>query len=282
MRKGIIITLIILSSSFCVWWLTEYHNQNIWTVIIVSLLINLVSGPVYFILVEGLYNLKDFGLVWKAYVIHRDNDVRFSISYIFRIKVRDKYLLVKNRKANYYQPVGGAYKTLPGAEKIFEKYKIQPDNRFETSHGIAKNDLRFRVKGKYVMDIIRWFNSREDREISQWREFCEELLTSGIITKKYEFRYIDYKYVGTLQTPMKKARKLDCQEILIYEIYDLIPSNEQKNELEKMLNAGDTEHVKFASELLIKKLGFDENIKEIIYEIGTHTKWALLEKWTDD
>lgn len=282
MKKGIIITLIVLTSCFGVWWLTEYHGSNIWTVVVVSLLVNIVSGPVYFGLVEGLYHLKDLGLFWKSYVIYRDKDVRFSISYIFRIKVKDKYLLVKNRKGDYYQPVGGAYKSLPGFENIIRKYGIRPDNRIETSHGIAKNDLRFRVKGKNVFDIIKWFNSRENRETSQWREFCEELLTTDIIADKRAFRYIDYEYSNTLQTPMKKAKKLDCQEILIYEIFDLVPNTEQEVELERLLAAGDTNEVKFADEVLIKNLGFDERTKEVIYEIGAQTKWTLLEKWTDD
>lgn len=282
MKKGIIIFLIVLTCCICVWWLTMYHNTNVWTVIVVSLLINIVSGPVYYFIVEGLFNINKLGLFFKSYIVFRNKDVRFSISYIFRIKVKDKYLLVKNRKGNYYQPVGGAYKTLPGIELIFRKYKVQPDSRFETSHGIAKNDLRFRVKGKNVMNIINWFNSRENREISQWREFCEELLTTNIISDKHAFRFIDYSYSTTLQTPMKKAKKLDCQEILIYEIYDLIPNDEQKIELERMLSIGDTEQVKFADEVLIKNLGFDERTKEIVYEIGAQTKWTLLEKWTDD
>ncbi len=282
MRKGIIISLVVLTSCFCVWWLTQYHNSSIWTVVIVSILINIISGPLYFLIVEGLYNLKHLGLFWKSYVIYRNKEVRFSISYIFRIKVRDKYLLVKNRKGNYYQPVGGAYKTLPGIEAIFKKYKVAPDNRFETSHGIAKNDLRFRVKGKNVFNIIRWFNSRENRETSQWREFCEELITSNIINNKHAFRYIDYEYATTLQTPMKKAKRLDCQEILIFEIFDLIPNDEQKIELERMLAGGDTNEVKFADETLIYNLGFDTRTKETAYDIGAQTKWTLLEKWTDD
>lgn len=282
MRKSIIILLIVVSSIFCVWWLTQYHGTNVWTVVVVSLLINIISGPVYFVLIEGLYNLKSAGLFWKSYVLNHNRDIRFSISYVFRIKVKDKYLLVKNRKGNYYQPVGGAYKTLPGAEAIFKKYKVSPDNKFETSHGIAKNDLRFRVKGKYAMKIINWFNSRENREISQWREFCEELLTTNIIANKSAFRYIDYEYSATLQTPMKKAKKLDCQEILIYEIFDLIPNDDQKVELESMLANGDTHEIKFADEILIKNLGFDERTKETVYDIGAHTKWTLFEKWTDD
>ena len=282
MRKRIIITLIILTSCFCVWWLTFYHEKNVWAVVVVGLLVNIVSGPLYFGVIEGLYNLKHFKLFWKSYVIYRNKDVRFSISYVYRINVKGKYLLVKNRKKPYYQPVGGAYKTLPGAETIFKKYNVQPDNMFETSHGIAKNDLRFRVKGKNVMNIINWFNSRENRETCQWREFCEELLTENIITNKHAFRYIDYEYSSTLQTPMQKAKKLDCQEILIFEIFDLIPNDEQKVELEAMLAAGDNDKVKFADEVLIKTLGFDERTKELVYDIGAHTKWTLFEKWTSD
>jgi hypothetical protein len=282
MRKGIIITLIILTSCFCICWLTMYHEKNIWAVIFVGLLVNIVSGPLYFGIIEGLYNLKQFELFWKSYVVYRNKDVRFSISYVYRINIKGKYLLVKNRKKDYYQPVGGAYKTLPSIEPIFKKYGVRPDNLFETSYGIAKNDLRFRVKGKNVMNIIRWFHSRENRETCQWREFCEELLTENIITNKHVFRYIDYEYSATLQTPMQKAKKLDCQEILIYEIFELIPNDEQKAELESMLAVGDTNKVKFADEILIKSLGFDERAKEMVYDIGAHTKWTLFEKWTND
>lgn len=281
MRKNIVIALIVLTSIFSIWWLTNYHSKNIWSVVIVALLVNIISGPLYFTIVEGLYSFKNFKLFWQAYIKYRNRDVRLSISYIFRINVQGKYLLVKNRKGNYYQPVGGAYKTLPGVETIFKKYKVQPDNRFETSHGIAKNDLRFRVKGKNVMNIIKWFESRENRETSQWREFCEELLTTDIIKNKHVFRFIDYEYSYTLQTPMKKAKKLDCQEILIYEIFDLIPNDQQKQELEKLLNSDD-DRVKFADEKLIETLGFDERTKEIEFEIGAHTKWTLFENWTDD
>lgn len=281
MRKNIVIALIVLTSIFSIWWLTNYHSSNIWSVVAVALLVNIISGPLYFAIVEGLYNLKNVKLFWQSYIKFRNKDVRFSISYIFRINVKGNYLLVKNRKGNYYQPVGGAYKTLPGVETVFKKYQVRTDNRFETSHGIAKNDLRFRVKGKNVINIIKWFESRENREISQWREFCEELLTTDIIKNKHVFRFIDYEYSYTLQTPMKKAKKLDCQEILIYEIFDLIPNIEQQHELEKLLNSDD-ERVKFADETLINTLGFNERTKETEFEIGAHTKWTLFEKWTDD
>ncbi|QEE49118.1 hypothetical protein FUA48_05840 [Flavobacterium alkalisoli] len=282
MNKGIIVTLIVITSILAIIYLTILNSTSIWSALAIGLLINIVSGPIYFAIVEGLYNLKNFKLFWKSYIKYRKSDVRFSISYIFRIPVKDKYLLVKNRKYNYYQPVGGAYKTLPGVEVVFKKLGIVTDNKFETSHGIAKNDLRFRVKGKRVLDVIKWFNSKENREISQWREFCEELLTTDIIQNKHAFRYIDYEYVTTLITPMQKAKKLDCQEILIYEIFDLVPNNDQIIELERLLEIGDTNEIKFADSTLISRLGFDERSKEVIYDIAPHTKWAHFEKYSEE
>lgn len=44
------------------------------------------------------------------------------------------------------------------------------------SDDISKDDLRFRVKGKYALDVIKWFESRKDRETTYDREFNEELI----------------------------------------------------------------------------------------------------------
>lgn len=129
--------------------------------------------------------------------------------------------------------------------------------------------------------MISWFHSREDRETSQWREFCEELLTPDLLNK-HLFRYIDYAYATTLQTPIKKAKGLDCQEILIYEIFDLVPNNDQKAYLETLCDAGDTDALKWADPVIIDTLGFDQRTMETDYAIGAHTKWAIAEKWSDD
>ena len=249
--------------------------------LVASFLSSILVSPISFGIVEGLSNIRNLRLFWKTYVVYRNQHVRLSISYLFRIRVNDKYLLVKNRKGNYYQLVGGAYKTLPGFEKIQEKYCIEPDRKFKTCSGIAKGDLRFTLPGKFVVSIIKWFQSREDRETSQWREFCEELLTTGILDK-HIFRYIDFKYVTTLQTPIKKAKNIDCQEVLIYEIFDLVPNNEQIQALNELLEAGDTNEVKWADLYLIERLGYNERNKDFEYHIGAHTKWAILKKWSEE
>lgn len=281
MRGTLAKGLVFVTSVVGVILLTNFYPANAWAIALTAVLINIASSPIYVGLIELLYNLNQLPLWIRSQVVYGNKEVRLSISYLFRIKVQDKYLLVKNRKRNQYQLVGGAYKTLPGAEKIFRKYKVNPDRLFETEHGIAKNDLRFTLPGKYVLAIIKWFHSREDREISQWREFCEELLSTNILDKQ-EFRYVDYRYVTSLQTPMQKAKKLPNQEILIYEIFDLVPTTEQAMQLEQLLAKGDCDYVKWASKSLIDCLGFEEISKEFKYEIGAHTKWAVNEKWSND
>ncbi|MDN3654052.1 hypothetical protein QWZ08_00355 [Ferruginibacter paludis] len=283
MRKNIAEALIFLSGIALIAYILIYKDTTQpFPALLIAIAVNIITTPLYVGIVEGIYSIRKLPLIFKTQVWYRKKDVRLSISYLFRIKSNGKYLLVKNRKGNYYQLVGGAYKTLPGAEKVFKENSIKPDKRFETEHGIAKNDLRFRLPGRNVMKIIRWFNSREDREISQWREFCEELLTTNIITDKHSFRYIDYKYVTTVQTPIQKAKNLSCQEILIYEIFDLIPNDEQIKVLDELYQNGDTDRVKWADETLINSLGFDERKKEMEYEIGAHTKWAVNEKYSTE
>lgn len=261
--------------------LTRNYPTNAWALLVVALLVNIISAPVSFYIIEGLANIKRLPLLFRTKIVLRNQYIRLSFAYLIKIKVKGKYLLVKNRKGDYYQLVGGAYKRYVSSEQLFKKYKVKSDRQFETEHGIAKNDLRIQVPGKYVLNIIRWFNSKEDREISQWREFCEELLSTEILDKQL-FRYIDYKYVDTLQTPMQKAKYLDCQEILLYEIFEMIPNDEQSKALEELLDAGTNDKIKWADEMIINGLGFNEWKKEKEFEIGAHTKWAINLKYSHE
>ena len=279
--KDIAAILLVFVTSVCVVYLTKFYPTNSWAVVLTAVLVNIASSPIYVGLIEILYNMNQLPLWFKTKIWYRNHEVRLSISYLFRIKVQDKYLLVKNGKWDQYQLVGGAYKTLPGHEKVFKKLEVKPDSLIETEHGIAKNDLRFTLPGKNVLSIIKWFHSREDREISQWREFCEELLSTNILDKQI-FRYINYNYVTTIQTPIQKAKNRPNQEILIYEIFDLVPTTEQNALLTKILLDGDSDYIKWAKKSLIDCLGFNESSKEFEYVIGAHTKWALNEKWSDD
>lgn len=252
-----------------------------WQSLGVSIGIEFAAAPLLAFLVDATYSFRRLPLWYKTKLLYRYSEVRLSIAYLFRIEVDGRYLLVKNRHRDLYQLVGGAYKAYPKAKAVFDKYGVIPDKQFETSHGIAKSDLRFLVPGRNVFAILSWFHSQKDRETSQWREFCEELLTTNLLSKEL-FRYIDYTYACTIQTPMRKAKRLPNQEILLFEIYDLVPTTEQQIALKQLLLQGDTVKIKWAEKQVIDALGTDHRLGTTPYEIGPHTKWALNEKWEDD
>lgn len=244
----------------------------------IGICIELVGGIVLLGILNVLQNIRQLKLLIQTRVLLRNTEVRLSIAYLYRIKVGDQYLLVKNRSRNYFQPVGGVFKTLPGSEKIFEELGVRPDRLIQTEQGIAKNDLRLHVLGKNVIDFFSWFDSKQDRETSPWREFCEELLTTQILPQR-EFRYIDYRYKGTVRTPIIT---LDSggKGMFMYEVYDLVINDEQRLHLEALRAKGDQPSHIWADRYLIDRLGHDERSKTQVHEIAPHTKWAYDLHWS--
>jgi hypothetical protein len=244
---------------------------------LVNLSIELVGGILLFNIIHALQHVNHFWFFIQTRILLRTKDVRLSIAYLFRIKVNGRYLLVKSRTRNYFQPVGGAFKTLPGSEVIFDKLGVKPDRLIETEKGIAKRDLRVFVKGIHVIEFLEWFDSRTDRETSPWREFCEELIFTAIVPWK-EFRHIDYKFKGVVQSPIINLDSGD-KGIFRFEIYDLLPNDEQRGILETLEHTGNTGDYIWADEYLINRLGHDERDKQYNYEIAPHAKHALHVRW---
>jgi len=242
--------------------------------------IELTGGIILYGLLQFLQNIKRPLFYLKTRCLLRNTEIRLSIAYLFRIQVDGKYLLVKSRIRDSFQPVGGAFKTLPGAEQIFKKLNVTPDRIIETEHGIAKGDLRVNMKGLNVIEFIEWFNSKEDREISPWREFCEELISTKILPWK-EFRYIDYKFQRTVQSPIIT---LDTggKGMFIFEVYDLVVNDDQKKVFQKLIAGGDTDKFIWATDYLIQRLGHDEGTKTKVYDISPQTKCAQNLKWIEN
>lgn len=213
----------------------------------------------------------------------RKQHIRFSMSYLYRIKVNDKYLLVKSSNFEHYQLVGGKYKRLIGTQSLLvNNFEAKDDLKLAT-HGVMKDDYALFIPAKNAIKFLDWFNKYRDREISHWREFYEELIgEKGKILSRENFPYVNYNYVGTVTTPVKRTAGWDCYEILQYDILDLIPNKNQKEELEALLEKGDTVYIKWADTHLINSLGHCNRSQKQLYKIGEHTKWALNLKWSKD
>ena len=268
----------------CIIYIITYCYMDLKNIVfnhILDVAICTLITVVGFVLNSLIANIKRIKMFFYTKIIFRNRQIRLSIAYLYRIKIDGKYLLVHNRHDNKLQPVGGVYKTLPGAEKsLIEKYQVKPDKMFETENGIAKYDLRINVPGKYVTDVFDWFTSKQDRELSPWREFCEELIMTIVLSWE-QFRSIDYNYKGHIQTPLIKLIN-GTRGYFYFEVYDLVPNTEQETILRNILNKGDTETISWVKEDIIQNGGLDSKTKEYACQINPHTKWSLNMKWSQN
>lgn len=213
---------------------------------------------------------------------YRKEKIRFSISYLFRIRIpsTNSYLLVLNRRIpNQVQPVGGAYKRY-GDDSLFESWGYQPDKKSNGlgTDSISENDLRFFVKGKNVIKVIKWFEAGKERECSGNREFIEELIDTNILDKIL-FEKIYYKHLSRQSSHLKWSDYHKCYEVLIYDIFELLPSPEQKKaliELEKLPRDISKGYVIVECEEIEQLRVMVRG--EQIAKIGEHTRFTINDK----
>ena len=206
-----------------------------------------------------------------------DGHVRFSMSYLYRIKVNDKYLLVKNSNWDHYQLVGGKYKRLALTQKILNDFDAVDDLKMPTN-GLKKDDLAVFIPAGNAIKFIDWFNSGKDREISHWREFYEELIDGkGKLLDQKTFPYANYNFRKSVCTPLKRASNWNCWEILQYDVLDFIPNAEQEKKLEELCQKGDSDYIKWADASLIQSLGFDSRQSKTVYKIGRDPRFRRFE-----
>jgi hypothetical protein len=195
-----------------------------------------------------------------------DVDVRLSVSYLYRIKIDDKYLLVRgHRIRNQYQPVGGVYKKLPDSDGFFNSINALDDNLFKIDPS-SKGDLRLRIKGRHVFEFMRWFDSAKGRETDVWREFYEELVVPKIVNLE-DFGYVFTRHIKRHVTPIYYSPYVQMRERIVAEVYELIPSTLQEKALRALLGI-ENQAYKWVTEDVIKRRGvvpkesFEGNVAE--------------------
>lgn len=210
---------------------------------------------------------------------YKNMDIRFSMSGLYKIQIPDsnKYLLVLNRRIdNQLQPVGGAYKRY-GDDSLFNKWGYKADN---SRNGLdvddkSSSDLRFTAQGKNVIEILSWFESKNERENEPRREFKEELLDTGILDPKI-FQYFDHKHIRRFSKNLVWSHYFSCFEILVYDIFELLPNEGQKRALID-LSKQETDLSKGYAVVScddIEQLRFMNDTKQIA-RIGQHTKLLI-------
>jgi hypothetical protein len=197
--------------------------------------------------------------------------IRLSVSYLFRIKVGDVYLLIKGKRWNQYQPVGGVYKVSSSAKHEMNIIGALDDNLVPVD-AVSENDLRIRIPVSRLITFVRWFESGYSRETSPWREFYEELIGPGILSAD-EFPFIFTDFIRRDIRPIRFSSHAQSLEILIADIYELLPTANQLEALKRLKETGHPEII-WATEDEIRHLGVAPG-KKLDIRIGEPAVWTL-------
>lgn len=227
-------------------------------------------------LVNSIQDLSDT-TNWKAAqrklkrgrFIEDSTIIRISFAYLYRIKVGNKYLLVKNeRGTGKYQPVGGVYKLL-GNEKmeLRNRYQVKDDDKIPIDKS-SRDDYRLRMENRYLRKFVKRFDRKAEREqiYNLGREFKEELIEKGIVN----WSQITYRFCGRHITDLHLGSHFQCYELLLADVVELVPTPEQEADLDCMLKQQSDVYC-FATADEITSLGVDTDSGDLREIIADHT-----------
>lgn len=229
---------------------------------------------------EILVSIIIFGLnVVRLYIIniseareytykseYKNKRIRLSFAYLIRIRVNNKYLLVKSgHDRQLYGPVGGVYH-IEHTEYVYHKLGFVRDKTPGDS-----TDIRGTILGKNIKKFIKWFEGKESREITPNREFEEEIINSGIASKEL-FPALDFKFIRTYYRGIEYDSFYDIDELCRFDVYELILNEQQVQYFEK---AKKNKDFILATSDDIKTFGVNEQNDR--RSIGTQTIYILEE-----
>ena len=201
--------------------------------------------------------------------------IRISFAYLFRIKVGNKYLLVRNdRGTKKFQPVGGVYK-LKGKEKIELKnlFNVMDDDKIPLDES-SRDDYRLRMESKYLRKFVKRFDRKARREQinNLSREFREELIETGIV----DWTTIKYRFCGRHMTDLRFSEHFQIYELLLADVVELFPTADQEKDLQQLAQQhSDMYYYATANE--IESLGIDISADKFEEIIGDHSKKVIQE-----
>lgn len=211
----------------------------------------------------------------RGNILKKDDFVRISFAYLYRIKINNKYLLVKStRGTQKFQPIGGAYK-FNNEEQIYlsNHFSVINDDKIPLDD-TSKNDYRLRVPVKHLKKFVKRFNKTSNREgiYNLGREFKEELDLSNM----NGFSSIEYRYCGRHFTNVEYSKYFKCYEILLADIVELLPSNEQAKELQRLADV-EQDNYMFATAEEINSCGVKAGTHDLLENIADHSFKILQE-----
>ncbi|WP_052316761.1 HU-CCDC81 and SPOR domain-containing protein [Rudanella lutea] len=235
-----------------------------------SIAVNILSNRLDAFLSDRLPTRQRWAL-WRASLLASPNQYfRVSIAYLYRIYLDGEYLLIKGHRIDQYQPVGGVRKVYSSA-KILSELGILDDDCLKIDD-VSRQDLRVRVPARKLLKFLNWYESREDREVDQQREFVEELIKPGFLPANL-FTPVTTQYRYTVPT-FHFSPHFQCQELLYHEVFDVKLSPQQEQAMKHLRDTPSDQYV-WVDEGSILMLGHDKRLKRKPFQIGEHARLLI-------
>ena len=173
----------------------------------------------------------------------------------FRIEDHGRFLLLRgSRIPNQYQPVGGVYKFNDSARGLLQEWGARTDDLIPIDE-VSADDLRLRIPGRRLVAFVKWFESGRSREIGPWREFYEELVKTMVLPGD-NFPHVRADFIRRHFSQVRYSPFSRCQELLIADIYELLPTETQRRSLRAITESSSEDYHHFWADAdLIKRRG---------------------------
>ncbi|MFE4514871.1 hypothetical protein ACFRMQ_11855 [Kitasatospora sp. NPDC056783] len=216
-------------------------------------------------------NWKQIRHIWYS-LRYRNRSIRVSTAYLFRILIDGKYLLIRgSRYSNQFQPVGGVHKVSLQGSTALASMGVTGDDLIPVD-AESDGDIRVRVPGRRLVEFFNWFNSRDGREDSPWREFQEELIAGGVLPSSV-FPHIMHNYIRREVDRIRYSPYADSLEILVADIYELVPNRDQEDALRQLALNGHPD-IQWVTAQQIRRRGATPGQPQSV-EIADHSRRLL-------
>lgn len=239
--------------------------------------------PIIIILANLIMYLKKNIKLLFIYIKYKR--LRVSMAYFFKIKIKDKYLLVCNSNEKFYQFPGGKYKVYESSKNALESFGKSDDDLLPEKKD-RENDIAFNINPLKFHNFIEWFDSGKDREIEHNREFIEELIRPNSFPIEI-FQDLNFRKINLIRTPLHYTyvKGKSRYEFLSFDFLEPQFTTEQENFFKELYEKGNSDYIKWVTEEEIRALVYTENNqsyseKEKEYNIGPHTLWCIDGKYS--
>lgn len=262
--KGIVSFIIgCIGITVCVFLKTGETKETIWKIALGAV----IAGVTEFIIF--LFENRKRWKLLKTKFYKRNKPVRLTLAYLFRIEVNGQYVLIERHKKDRigFQPVGGAYKYFKEETRdLFDKLGIEPCN-YVPRDDDTEHDLRIIIrKRKNLIEFLKWFESRKNREIDPNREFYEELIEPNLLPAD-KFKQLKYVFIGKHEEGILASSVFPIDEYRYADIFELrLDTDEQRKAIQDLKQK---EKILFVTPEEIRKI---QLIKGKIFYL-THLKY---------